>query len=210
MRIFPFMKCVARAVLHEGIEKLGKLAAEFVPFGGYALEFVAGVAKQTIEEMRREHVQPRLAVEEQAAADDADARASAEAVVIEVAPQLPAPQRKQLVEYLTQLPHTLRATLKRPDDPEGKTVPADWDFSDPPTLALALPAGLPRFSPATTPRSRAGSSSASSGAAAWARSGSASTTSTRTSSPPSSSASTRWRRSRSSNARALSSITSSA
>ena len=62
MRVLPFMKCVARAVLGEGIEKLAKLAAEFVPFGGYALEFVGGVARRTVEEMRHEHVVPRVAI----------------------------------------------------------------------------------------------------------------------------------------------------
>ena len=127
MRIFPFMKCVARAVLHEGIEKFGKLAAEFIPFGGYAPEFVVGVAKQPIEEVRRAGTPPRPMIEAQAAASDAEARASAEAVVAEVAPRLPTPEKRQLTDYLDQLPLTLRTCLERPEDPTGTTVPFDWD-----------------------------------------------------------------------------------
>ncbi len=147
MRLVRFMKCVARAVVKEGIHKLAKLAEEFVPFGRDAIEFAGNVAKRTVDEVAAEGMRKELpaAIQEQASASDADCRKAAETVVLEVAPHLPEADRRNLTEYLSQLSLSFRTSLKRPDDPEGKTVPFGWNAEDPLNLAQGMPTGLPRF-----------------------------------------------------------------
>ena len=49
--------------------------------------------------------------------------------------------------YLTQIPGAVRQSLKRPDDPSGKTVPADFALNDPADLLKRLPAAAREFRP---------------------------------------------------------------
>ncbi len=53
----------------------------------------------------------------------------------------------QLENYLTQVPQALRQSLRRPEDPSGKTVGARFDkvAQSPEHIAQMLPQRLPRF-----------------------------------------------------------------
>jgi serine/threonine protein kinase len=71
-------------------------------------------------------------------------KAEAEAVAAELAPGQPEKQQA-LVAYLTQIPGTVRRSLRRPADPEGQTVPPGLLLEGPEDLLPFLPTRMPRF-----------------------------------------------------------------
>ncbi len=70
--------------------------------------------------------------------------AVAEAVQAE-AGHLAPPQQQRVAAFLTQVPAALRRSLRRPDDPAGRTLPADFALRRPDDLSALLPDRLPRF-----------------------------------------------------------------
>jgi hypothetical protein len=78
-------------------------------------------------------------IEHLAAASPAEARAAATQAVQQECPALPADQRQQLTEWLTQTPAAIRRSLTRPSDPTGTTLPATLPLSGPEDLVQLLP-----------------------------------------------------------------------
>ena len=53
--------------------------------------------------------------------------------------------------FVTLVPASIRASLRRPEDPSGTTLPAQYDLRDADDLLPLLPARLPRFKPGDAP-----------------------------------------------------------
>ena len=136
-----FLECVAQAVMGRGVRGL----CEFVPGGPYMFD-VAGDAFRLFREKRRAD-QLRSEVSAAAAASAEEARRIAAEVAQDVAAAGPPEDRLTLELYLTQVPAAVRASLKRAEDPSGRTVPPDFALDAPADLLRVLPAGVPKFRP---------------------------------------------------------------
>jgi LSD1 subclass zinc finger protein len=132
-------QCVAEAVVAKGVKGL----AEMVPGGGYLYEVAQDALKRLRE--RRQLNQIRAEVLHAAQATFEEAKQTAEQVAQEVAPAVPIEDRITLELYLTQIPGAVRQSLRRAEDPSGKTVPANFGLDDPADLLRRLPARPARF-----------------------------------------------------------------
>lgn len=134
-------ECVALAVKEHGVQGL----AELVPGGQY----VAKVAQQAYALYceRKKAAAIREEIAKAAAATAEEAKRVAEQVARQVVNEGPVEDRLTLELYLTQLPGAVRQSLKRADDPTGKTVPPDFAVNDPEDLAKLLPMRVPQFRP---------------------------------------------------------------
>jgi serine/threonine protein kinase len=148
--MFGLMQCVAQAVMNKGVRGL----VEFVPGGPYLLD-VAGDAYRLFRERKRnEELREELAKVAIAGAEEA--KRAAEEVARRVAGQAPLEDRLALELYLTQIPGCVRQSMKRVDDPSGKSVPADFVLNDAADLARVLPHRVPRFRPGADLPGRSG------------------------------------------------------
>ncbi|MBY0458335.1 MAG: protein kinase, partial [Gemmataceae bacterium] len=82
-----------------------------------------------------------------AAASAEEAKKVAEQVARQVLAEGPGEDRLTLELYLAQLPGAVRQSLKRADDPTGRTVPPDFAVGEPEDLAKMLPMRVPHFRP---------------------------------------------------------------
>src|SRR5262249_7522876 len=112
---FRLLKCIGKAVFNwVGGSALGDLAAVLPDVVNDAWDWGRGDK----DEPQRPRALQALA---QAAAEDLAEQV--EAVVVEVAGDQPAPVRRMLTTYLTQVPAAVRQSLRRSTDPTGRTVP---------------------------------------------------------------------------------------
>ncbi len=93
----------------------------------------------------------RAELERLALVSPAEARPAARQAIDEVGAHLTEEQRRQLSEWLAQTPAALRRSLRRPEDPSGRTVPAGMPLRGPADLAGLLLNRPPRFRPGTRP-----------------------------------------------------------
>ena len=142
--MFAVFECVAQAIKNKGIRGL----CEFVPGGPYILD-VMGDAFRLLRERRRD-AELRADLAQIAAASTEEAKKAAEEaarmVLAEARPDAAA-DRITLELYLSQIPGTVRASLKRTGDPSGKTVPPDFAVNTPEDLARLMPQRVPHFRP---------------------------------------------------------------
>ena len=136
-----FMNCVAEAVMAKGIRGL----AEWVPGGPYLYDVAGDAMKRLKDRRKRDEVINDL--RRMAEATFADAKETAERVAREVASAAPLEDRLTLELYLSQMPGAIRKTLRRADDPSGKTVPPAFALDSPDDLLKMLPPQMPRFRP---------------------------------------------------------------
>ncbi len=144
------MRCVAEAVMANGVKGLAGL----VPGGGFLFEVATDTLRRLREEKRAAALRDEML--SAAAATFDEARAAAAGVTAEVGAGLPAEDRVALEMYLTQIPGAVRQSLKRADDPSGRSVPANFGPSDPADLARRLPAQAARLRPGQPLPGRAG------------------------------------------------------
>lgn len=139
--MFAVLECVAEAVKNKGFKGL----CEFVPGGGYVLDIAADAYRIIRERQKDAAIKEELA--RIAAATTEEARRAAEEVARKVASQAKPEEQLALELYLTQIPGAIRQSLKRADDPSGKSVPANFALSTPGDLARLLPPRAPHFRP---------------------------------------------------------------
>ena len=138
--IFALFHCVGESVVARGIVSL----AREIPFGSTLIDVASDAwrrfrARKATAEMRAEVQQIA-----QAAAEDVK-KAAAEAAR-EAFPN----DRDKAVElelYLTQIPATVRQSLRRQDDPTGTTVPLAFALDTPESLLPLLPVRVSKFRP---------------------------------------------------------------
>jgi serine/threonine protein kinase len=141
--MFGLFECVAEAVKGKGFKGL----CDLVPGSAYVVDIVSDVYRMYRE--RRKASEVREELEKIAAASIAEAKKAAEQVAREVAKDAKPDEQLALELYLTQIPAAVRASLKRADDPTGKTVPPDFAINSPQDLAKILPQRAPQFRPGT-------------------------------------------------------------
>ena len=135
-------ECLAIAVKEKGIRGL----CELVPGGGYAFDI--GIFAFKLYAERRKAAKIKEQLEQAAAASAEEAKKVAEEVVRKIlgdAKEEDLPWAMEL--YLMQVPNALRQSLKRPEDPSGKTVPPDFALDSPEAFAKMLPLRVPHFRP---------------------------------------------------------------
>src|SRR5205823_2909734 len=91
-----------------------------------------------------------------AAATAEEAKRAAEEVAKKVAGGATPDERIALELYLTQIPGAVRQSLKRADDPSGKSVPAGLAVDTPEDLIKLLPHRVPQFRPGADLPGRSG------------------------------------------------------
>ena len=100
----------------------------------------------------------RAEMQKVAAASAEEVKRAAEEAVRKAALEGPAAvsaeDRITLELYLTQIPGCLRQSMKRADDPSGRSVPADFALNAPEDLARILPHRVPQFRPGAGARQR--------------------------------------------------------
>ena len=134
-----FLRCVGEAVVAQGMRGL----MDLVPFG----EQVYDVAANAVERYRAAKREQQLTsdLQEVVQADPPRIRDEARQIAQEVAAGRPEEEIRQLEAYLSQVPGVARQSLRRPQDPTGKTVPSTLNLEDPIQLATVLPRRTPRF-----------------------------------------------------------------
>jgi tRNA A-37 threonylcarbamoyl transferase component Bud32 len=118
---------------------------EFVPGGPYLFDVAGDAYRLFRERQRAEKLREEVSAAALASADDAK-RIAAE-VAKEVAAAAPPEDQLTLELFLAQVPDAVRASLKRADDPSGRTVPPDFALDAPADLVRVLPPGVPKFRP---------------------------------------------------------------
>lgn len=140
----PLLRCCARG--------LARVAGLFV--AGQAGADIAGEAFEAIWDYWQGQTDSSARAEEiqaLAQADPAEVRAEVSRVVREEAGPLAEDQRRQLEVYLSQIPATIRRTLRRPSDPTGTTIPPGLALRKADDLLPFLPPRMPRFKPGDRP-----------------------------------------------------------
>ncbi len=139
------------AALLKGVGKgivgcaVGGLAAEVL------CEVLPEAARKVCEWWQGKRPEERRAeVEALAQAPPAEVKLHAAEIALELAPHDPAMQ-KQLSIYLSLVPGAIRASMRRPADPLGRTVPLAAIFDKPDSVLPLLPVHMPRFSAGDRP-----------------------------------------------------------
>jgi formylglycine-generating enzyme required for sulfatase activity len=135
------LRVVARAALNAvGGGVAGDLAVDVLP--AVASDLVAWLRAKSPEERR-------AALAALARATPAEAKAAADAV----AAGQPEDVRRELELYLSLVPSAVRRSLRRPADPDGRSLPDLVPLDSDGDVASFLPAHLPQFRPGDRPLS---------------------------------------------------------
>ncbi len=143
-----FFRCVAEAVLENGIKGL----AGMVPGGPYVYAVGESAIKKYRE--RRRDKQQHDDFLELANVKLEDARVEVVRIVNDAVAKLPTsdppPTEEEiidLVQYLSGIPDAVRQSLKRPEDPIGKSLPDGFALNSADDVVKILPPRPPRFRP---------------------------------------------------------------
>ncbi|WP_020469450.1 bifunctional serine/threonine-protein kinase/formylglycine-generating enzyme family protein [Zavarzinella formosa] len=145
MRVaFGILKAVGKAALNvAGGGFMGDVLVGALP--AIAQNAWEGWRADRNEKQQHEEVQ---AIVRMAAAEIRD---EVRKVIQEIAPDRPLEIQLELEQYLTQIPISLRQSLKSPADPTGRNPPADFVIDGPDVLLSVLPSRLPKFKPGDRP-----------------------------------------------------------
>jgi hypothetical protein len=137
--MLAFLRCVAEAVVENGVRGI----AGMVPGGSYAYD----VARSVWEKYRQRRNEAEIRADVQALAQTSfeQAREAAATVAHDATGSQDPPIELEL--YLSQVPAAVQQSLKRPDDPSGRTVPAKFALGSPDDVLRLLPPRPPGFRP---------------------------------------------------------------
>ncbi len=132
-----FLRCVGEALAAKGLRGLMGL----VPFGEILYDFTDDVIARYRKASGADNI--AAALEGVLAADPAETREQARlaAQAAGVSPE----EAARIEAYLNQIPGVARQSLRREQDPQGRTVPPAVNLNDPTQLANVLPRRAPRF-----------------------------------------------------------------
>jgi formylglycine-generating enzyme required for sulfatase activity len=144
-----FFRCVAEAVASRGPESLrGELPLGEVFDAIAADAFARWQQRVRIAYMPQQVLQAVLAPLDEVRQTARDVVAEVRRYVAEAHVVLGPPQvAEALYRYLIQLPMSVRAALRRPSDPAGRTMPTSVGLRSPQELMRLLPPYLTRFQP---------------------------------------------------------------
>lgn len=144
--IFPLLHYVGLAVAQHGLRALSGV----VPMGSVLFD----VAKEALVDWRRNKREKECLeeIEAVAQAEMQKIREEVKEVTSQVASKMDSQQEAQALSiYLSQIPASIRQSLRRPADPKGTTVPRGMSMKTPEDLLSVLPSALPRFKPGDRP-----------------------------------------------------------
>ena len=141
MKSWILLRCIGKAVLVNG----GKILLNAVSGGvlGDMVEIVQDIWEAYQEEAKKDDATAEL--QALAQAPTGEVRKHAAEIAQEVAGGEPEEVRRTLANYLTQVPATVRRSLRRPSDPTGTTIPPGLVLREAKDLLPFLPTKLPRF-----------------------------------------------------------------
>ena len=137
--MFGFLRDLAHSLRENGLRAI----ASEIPVAGALVDIVADALQRRRARHEKAELRDDIEVIARIASRD-EAKNVAKEIAREVADGEPLEIQLQLENYLTQIPQALRQSLRRPEDPSGKTVGARFDES-PEHIAQMLPQRLPRF-----------------------------------------------------------------
>src|SRR5262245_9333953 len=140
-----FFRRVAEAIAAKGVKGL---VEAMLPGGGYIYDVAEDALKRFRE--RRQEAALRQELLSVAQASLAEARAAAEQAVRDAG--LSGEQAAPVAQYLASVPLSVRQSLKRPDDPAGRSVPPAFVLRGADDVVRLLPPAAPRFKPGGRPR----------------------------------------------------------
>jgi formylglycine-generating enzyme required for sulfatase activity len=147
------MRVRTPAALVKFIARAAMNAAGFGIVGDFAIDVLPNMARDVWAwwGKDRSEAERRADLESLAQMPAGEIRREAEAAVAEVAAAQPPAVKAALTTYLTQLPESVRQSLRRPSDPDGRTAPPGLALKDAKDLLLYMPTALPRFKPGDRP-----------------------------------------------------------
>ena len=142
--MLDFFRFVAEAIAQTGVKGLIEELQ-----GGRFTYAVAEAVLRLYRERRREDELRNDLVEVIGLTSDQTAEKAAQATreVVASTPAWTADDIEIVEQYLAAIPPAVRASLRRPADPTGLTVPADFAVRSADDVIRLLPARLPRFRP---------------------------------------------------------------
>ena len=144
------LDCVGRAVAKQGLGDIALAVAD--PTGVVAANLIGKIAAEAWKEWRDGKRQEQLHADIVAVARLEFAEAKV--VAAEVARQVAAGDAElagAVEQFVTLIPANVRATLTRPEDLTGQSLPAGYALRDADDFAQLLPATLPRFQAGDAP-----------------------------------------------------------
>ena len=136
-----FMKCIVEAVVAKGSKGL----FELVPGGSYIHDIASDAFKR-----RREKVAAKRLEDELKELLDAKAElllGEARKAIQETAPRLQPREAALLAQYLVAVQESARQSMRRKEDPSGRSIPAGYVIRSAADVARLLPNNSPRFLP---------------------------------------------------------------
>jgi serine/threonine protein kinase len=139
--MIALLECFVAQVAEMGV----KGAMECVhPAAGKAVDLCRGVWQKWHERRKLDQMRAEVAKLAQMTADQVAAEVRAE--LNRLAPDQPQAV-VDLELYLSMMPGVIRQSLKRADDPDGRSVPIDLQLAGPADLVRLFPASLPQMRP---------------------------------------------------------------
>ncbi|VTR97944.1 protein kinase domain-containing protein [Tuwongella immobilis] len=134
-----FLRCIGEAVAAKGLRMLAGLA----PMG----EQLYDIANDAIRRYRMLHAEDQLRSDFEAVIQAAPevVQAEADAIAADVLMFHPDEEIARLTQFLNHIPAVARQSLRRPENPQGTTIPSHADLLDPKQISGLLPTRLPTF-----------------------------------------------------------------
>jgi serine/threonine protein kinase len=139
------------------LKYVAKAAVSLIPGGGLVrdllVDLLPGIAEDVYAKWtnERDAREMRADLEAIAQAQVDEVETAVRRIVDEEAAELSAEMREQLADYLSQIPASVRRTLRRPEDPSGATVPNHLVLRSGRDVMRLLPDRMPRFKPGDSP-----------------------------------------------------------
>jgi hypothetical protein len=150
---FSFVRSLVKHTLKHGGNALG---GGIVPIGSIAsaiyVEWCESGEKSAKDQAPSAAAQTRVRAELEKIVQDARAyRAQVDQLLGELGAGQSAAERQAARTYLNQIPGRVQRSLRRPEDPSGRTVPAGLVLRRAEDLKQLLPERMPRFQPGAKP-----------------------------------------------------------
>jgi eukaryotic-like serine/threonine-protein kinase len=142
--MIAFLEKLARPVIRFAVKTAGNSVALGIPVGDWALEIWDGYGKQKGEA----GVRAELA---QIVQDQKEWARQVNLLLQRLAGDQPDGVVQQVSAYLNMVPATIQRSLRRPDDPSGRTVPPNLTIRSASDLQRFIPDRMPRFKPGDRP-----------------------------------------------------------
>jgi cyclophilin family peptidyl-prolyl cis-trans isomerase/tRNA A-37 threonylcarbamoyl transferase component Bud32 len=141
-----WLRCLGEAVW----QQTPKALIGLLPFGERLYDLATDF-RNRLEKAEQAPAERAAAVVELVTASPAEIETEAQRIASSVAQGQPADVQQKLTQYLQLVPLFTQQSLRRPEDPSGKSLPPRLSLDDPRDLAAIIPPVPPRFRPGDSP-----------------------------------------------------------